>query len=471
MRRLSFLALLLAVICPSLSLAQTERFSGTLKVAFGWVLDPDGTKRSIKGLEVPFVAERIDAVRLRREPSGRLQKVPETAFDRLAAGLNPGPLGGGFGPPTPVSALTIYNADSGVYGIIMGEETPSDPSSLDDYGLSSGAGKRWETMTFGVDVPGTNEVVTHRYRCYSTYNSSAPAGTSAFGGEFADWGFHSGEAPIPALPYLLEFPNPGTWKVTIGVTPYNIIAPGNACYMAQQLRHPNGTALLNYADDNGEGAFNTDYRVVYSTAAGPTVGTSTNGFWYDGISLDGMYENGEFDILSDVQFSNHLMTITAEDSGGGTTDTIRPLSYTVVRGRNATGVVNDLWTSNNIYVSVQPTLFALTGVPPLQVEVEGFAEDETALTMKFKAETASLNGSSTQRILLFNFTTNVYDLVDTRASPGTDGVTEITVSGNPSRYIHPTDLNVKALLQYSPGVFSSSNWTVKFDQTIWTITR
>jgi hypothetical protein len=363
-----------------------------------------------------------------------------------------------------VLAADVYVSDSPGNYFILDPAEFVDPSSLDGMTMVGGANKPWTDLTFGVHMD-TLRLVVFRMRGYNTYNSSAPAGTSAFTNEFTDIGF-----------YIQPnwFPAPGTYKAAAPISNAGIISPNNAMYVAFQYREPhlgpdqNGDGI---PDEDGEGQFDPAYRHVYSAIA-PQVGSSADNFWYDWDPLDGIYTNEEFDVLGDgttTYPSNLLSRIQVNESGQE--DTLVPISFTVVQGRNATGSFFDLWYSDDQYVQLRPALFTQAGVPPLQVRFESVAVATTAVSLKFRAEAASLNGTSIQKILLWNFAMGQYDLVDTRTATGTDTTTEVHITSNPSRYIDPTTRTVRALMQFSPGTFTGSAWQVRFDRTVWLVIR
>lgn len=469
MRRFACLAsclISLAFASPSMAVDQRGGVSTKkLRIDYGWVRDADGTKRSIKGLEVPFTIERIDAVRIKRRV-GKTTHVSPSAFERLLEILRE-PIGNRLvcmAPAPRPFATTVYNADSGIYAVVDPNEF-DDPSSLDDLSLSNGMGKKWENFTFGVDVASPGDVLTFRFRCFNAFNSSAPAGTNAFSSEFADWGFHGGPG------FALTFANPGTYKITIPVTLFNITSPSNTVYLAQQMRHPNGTPPT-YFNDDGEGAFNGNYRNVYSTGSAPTVGGSSNGFWFDWDPQNGEYGTDEFDVLSTEPtiFSNHLRTITAED-GGGVTDTLVPFSVTFPVGFNPLGTFVDLWNADDAYVSIQRGITLSPSVAPMQIEMEGLAQATTATNLKFKVEAGTSTGGSTQRTYLFNYTTNQYDLVDTRTSTTADSSFEVNITSNPARYINQTNKRVKSLVTFTAIITLNNQWRARIDQANWIVTR
>lgn len=454
-RSFTLVVLLFATFCQALAVGEKDRFSGTIKLEFGWVKDASGTVRSVKGLVLPLYGERIDAVPIKRSQltggSRTYNPLPAPRVVRFMNSFSQGitPKHGGIIPTG--SSTTIYNADAGGgYGYIDPAEF-DDPSSLDDHVLSAGSGLPWENLTFGANVADPHRVLL-RWRCYTTYNGSAQAGVDAFSGEFADFGGYIAGSTFPA---------PGSWKLTVGVAPAGVVAPQNSIYVAQQFRVPS-------TPEDGEGAFDGSFRNIYNVLAEPSVGSSLNQFWFDWEPEDGIYTTNEVDILSgENSFSNFLHTITAS----GSVDTLLPISFTVVKGRNPTGSFFDLWFSDDTWVTLQPTLFAITGVPPLQMSFEGVAASTSAQSLKIHTECASLSGASTMRVYLYNFTTSQYELLVTKPAPGSDTVTEFTVTTNPSRFINGSDRHVRALLTYTPGVFSTASWRVRWDRLVWVVTR
>jgi hypothetical protein len=459
-RPISLLFFAIAIALPMIG-AASDKITQNVKIEFGYALQPDGTKRSLKGMVIPITLEPIDAKPMKARGESRgFDMLRGTAFGRTFGSLTKNPFVRFDGGRRNVTMAETYVSDTPSAYFYIDPAEFSDPSSLDGINMVGGAGRPWTDIAWGLYLEIDRKVLL-RIRCYSTYNSAAPAGTSAFSGEFADFGFYiqpGGYAQGPNHAYSLS----------TGIGNAGVVSPNNQLYMALQYRlpHPQGPLF-----EDGEQPFDEAFRHVYSAVA-PTVGTSEENFWFDWDPLNGIYTNEEFDVLGNGQTtfpSNFLFRVQVSDTGGE--DTLVPINYTVVQGRNATGSFVDLWYSDDNYVQLQPTVFAQTGVPPLQVRVESIAQSANAQSLKFRVEAASLNGASTQRILLWNFVSGQYDLVDTRAASGTDTVTEVHMTSNPSKYIDPNNRTVRALMQYSPGIFSTANWRVRFDRTVWLVVR
>lgn len=413
MRSLSVVFLLLM---GALSWAQNS-FDGTVKVTCGWVKGPDGLRRSIAGLVLPFHAERIHA------------RV-------IGSGTTRG-IGGG----RQSAQATVYNADAGSgYGMI----DSADPSSVDDLTMAGGANQPWQNLTFGVDIAAQRSFLI-RWRCWSTYTTGRGHDAQAFDNEFADFG-----VIYPAT-------DPGTWKITISVQAAGVVSPEDTLFMAQQFRTP---------QPDGEGAFDTAMKNVYNPAAPPTVGTSENEFWYDWDPTNGVYAEDEIDYFGDSSYANMLRTITVS----GTQDTVTPYTYTVARGTQTGGDLPDLWYSDDSYVTVQQNPIRMTAATPnVQLDLEAVGPTNTVNSLTFMAETAGTQGGGLQTIKLWNYQTNAYDTIDERPISGTDQVVSVTLTNNPSKYVSATK-HMKARILFfinSPTL----GWKARIDRSVWLVTH
>lgn len=288
-----FLSLLL-LATVSLA-AAAEIHHGEMEMAFGWVRMPDGSRKDVTGMRIPFTAERIQAkvvsaVDLLKRPS----QFPGVTASRVGAPVISQIARGDFSSFRfgPEALQKVYQNDSGGLYAILDPAEFEDPSSLDDCTmLPLGVGKAWKQLTMGYHWDGTNSSrIIIRWRIWDN-NVEMPEGTNDFTGEFGDFGGYY--TPGGA----------GTWKVTFDIAIIGCTAPDATYYMATQFRTDNPT---------GEGPFRMDYRNVYSNLAPPQTGSSLNQWWFDWENgADGIYENTEIDMLSDG-FSNMLYAIEVD---------------------------------------------------------------------------------------------------------------------------------------------------------------
>ncbi len=459
MKWLPTICLILAVSAsPQFSFGSSEKHEIAVRVSHGWARQQDGSIRDVSGLIFPGTIERVEARPISRHTLIQNvvnRQLKSTPFGRLMAGLARPPLGGGptmdgdGGPPSPGSGPTIYQADAGEpYGYIDPNEF-DDPSSLDDLSTSGGANMPWENLQFGFNVENVPAFVFINWKGFSTFNSGAPAGQSAFGGMFTNF----------AVLFLAsDVPGPGSWKLTINVAAAGAVSPTSQMYVSQQFWKDN------------ERNFEPAYRTIYNTQGQPTIGSSLDQFWFDWDPQNNVFQNEEVDVLNEG-FSNHLRTMTVN----GSQETLSALIYTVIRGRDPIGDVLSVAASDDDYASLRPALLSSPGNPPIQMEFQSISSGTTANNFKFKVEAGTANGGSTQRISLWNYVTGQYEHLDTRPATAADSEVIVEVVSNAARFIAPassaTPRRVRALVSFTPGQLSSAAWRGRVDKVSWVIVR
>lgn len=419
MRRLGFVFLLLCSMIGAAS-AQSGKPDGFIDVTFGHVRGPGGSVINLAGLKLPYTIHPIKANPL-----------------QIQSGA--GTFGGGTSGPPPNT--TAYLADAGTgYGY-------PDPcaSSLDDIVMTqAGVNTPWKTIMFGMNVAATHQCLI-RWIIYDTYTPGGQAGQSAFSHVVADFGgYLSGQAP-------------GTYQLTVDVSPAGVVCDQATIFVAQQFRAPQA---------DGNGAFDDSIATVFSPVAAPQIGSSDNVFWYD-INDTGIYDDTMQDNFGDTNFANFLFGITV----GGSQDTLVPFSYTVDNGTYVSGDVTSLWYTDASYLTVRGKLPPSLSTPVARVTVEGLASSITATSITFSLTSGTTNGGGTQKIELFNYVTNAWDVVDSEPLPISDTAYNITVTSSPSKYVNQSNRHVKARVSAFKANLPALNWVVRLDKTNWIITH
>jgi hypothetical protein len=440
--------LLIVLTLAGMSYGSGKRtaISGTLTVSFGKVRNIDGSMRSIKGMQLPFTAEPIEARILHRSKAkqhGPFVANP-TAPGTYRAPASPAAVLLASVARPPVFLATVFNADAGSgYGVIEG----SDPTSLDDMVMAGGANLPWQNLTFGIDIADVHAFLI-RWRCYTNYTEGFGHDVSAFSGEFADFG---------VIFQANQNPGVGTWKITINVAAAGVVAPSDTAFMAQQFRS---------TQPNGEGPFDTAMRNVYNSSAPPTIGSSDNVFWYDWDAMNGIYAEDEIDNFGEGTFANLLRTITVN----GTQDTLVPFTFQLLRGNHFSGDVTDFWYSDDSWYRASAD-FSGVGAP-IQVTVTGISSVATVNSIRFIAEMKGFTASGTQTVKLWNYLTSAYDTIDSRPITTADQTVDVTITNNPSKYINASNRNVKSLIELSPVPQRTvRNWIGSIDRAVWITTH
>jgi hypothetical protein len=435
--------------------------SGTFEVAFGWVRGPDGKKYSMKGLKLPFTAERIDAKRIRRvspprgKQAGHNIALPSahdlpSYVNNMIHGSLLASLGGGA-----MMSTTVYDADSGQpYGVI-GDFF--NPSVLDDHTMSGGAGQLWENLTFGVDMT-ESMIFIIRWRLYRDYVTGRGHDAMAFDNEFADFGvILAQDPPFNTQPYPV-----GVHKFIINVQPQppffpGVVSPTNTFYMAQQHRT---------TEPNGEGPAVDPIGNVYNINGAPSVGSSENNFWFDWDPQNFVYAEDEIEILQGAQFSNVLRQITVL----GTQETCNPFTHSLF-GEYVSGDLVDLWDSDDLYLRFKPRYDVARNDPNAIVTVEGISPVATVTSFQFMSESAASLPGGTQKVQLWNWLTSQWDEVDSRAISSTDTPVGVLITSQMNRYVNSSTRRMRSRILFYGAPNVDRSYAFRVDRTAWVITR
>jgi glucose/arabinose dehydrogenase len=150
-----------------------------------------------------------------------------------------------------------------------------------------------------------------------------------------------------------------------------------------------------------------------------------------------------------------------------------PTSVTVGPGVIVGGDVNSLREDDGNRLSIRETPPIALGAPSARATVFATSPSLSPIELKLIVQTATTGvpaSSVTTRILMFNFQTNTYDLVDSR--PGTTGDTEVevTISTNTARYINQTTREMRMRVEWvDPGSLFSFGWQGRIDLVNWRV--
>ncbi|MCH8963380.1 MAG: hypothetical protein IIB58_00345 [Planctomycetes bacterium] len=243
-----------------------------------------------------------------------------------------------------------------------------------------------------------------------------------------------------------------------------------------------------YSNDTGAEPNADVFQVDISNNNGTTwtnvetvgpAGSESNGGWF-------FHEFQVDDIITPT--STMKMRFVASDEAGGSLveaavddflvdglecgdfETVLPDTLTIVRGQQNEGDLEDLFTSDNFYVVVQPSALAPQPGPPVQVEVEGTAPLDDPSELRFRYEGHVTVSPVELEILMFNFDTQEYDSVDVRIAATSDEVVNIVISDDPGRYIEAGTGKTRTLMRFISLSFEQYLFAVaRLDQTTWTV--
>ena len=200
------------------------------------------------------------------------------------------------------------------------------------------------------------------------------------------------------------------------------------------------------------------YQIAQTNASGQA------SFWFAPGSTGTMYVT--------VTRQNYLPYEGQAQVTSGGAVTVLPTSLTVFRGQVISGNLDSLLASDDSWLIVAAGMVLMPSEAPVWLILEGTAPTATPSQLKFRLEAHAVNtGVFTQKIELYNYVTQSYELVDTRNATMTDTVAEVTLSGDLTRFIQPGTLKMKAQLTWrAGGPVGAFPWRIAADQSVWVVT-
>lgn len=185
------------------------------------------------------------------------------------------------------------------------------------------------------------------------------------------------------------------------------------------------------------------YRINPATGAATLIG-STNGVFHSGF---GLAASGPL-----------LLGVT-------------PNSFVVNTGSHLSGGLSELRFSDDQYLLVREAPPLALGLPSVRVtfssSLPGFTLSELRVRIETSVSAIPASGV-TQRIELFNYVSNMWELVDVRSATSSDAVVEVVPTGDPNRFVHSVTGRVEARVSlYDPGTLFSFGWQARIDQILW----
>lgn len=435
----------LFAVCVSTVSGAAFTYSGTMTLQFGGYWDK-GRYVDLSGTKIPFIAEYIGPP----GKNGRVSMVNRTGRIPGDEGIR---LFGGPGD----ADITIYRNNNGNGSYFHSSEDFPIPSCLDDIRIiSNGVNRQWKTLTIGVHAQTTNQFLI-RWKVYWQYQPGLGAGVQAF--------FPHPPAPNRDFGGYFSVPIPGTYAVTFNIAGVGCNVPQQQAYVAQQFRWPQ-------FPERGEGPFCTYVVQSIFSGFGATIGYSDNVFWYDWDPIDGIYDETEADYFGTEpgQEANLLFAITAAE---GNNETVLPTAFSVQTGVLVSGNVGSLWFDDNNRLVVREVPPLALGLPSVRIVVEGGVSPGAIAGFQLNviSRVPIVGQSVTQRIDLYNFTTNQWVQFDSRLATTSDSLVQIVVPNNPQQYVSSNNLMRARISYFDPGSLIVFGWTAQLNLVNWIINR
>ena len=147
---------------------------------------------------------------------------------------------------------------------------------------------------------------------------------------------------------------------------------------------------------------------------------------------------------------------------------IKVESLTLVRGVGESGGFNSLLYPDDIHYVLRPGITFTTAQAPIEFVVKSTGPVLNPSRLEFAVEFHSTAPSIRQTIEMFNFDTQLYELVDTRQSTVTDAVVVTAITSNPGRFVGPTGEMRTRLAYKAAGPVFAYPWRTRVDYVRWT---
>lgn len=148
-----------------------------------------------------------------------------------------------------------------------------------------------------------------------------------------------------------------------------------------------------------------------------------------------------------------------------------PTTFTVMTGVHFGGGLPELRYSDDQYLRVREAPPLALGLPSVQVRfassLPSFALTELRLRVEASVSAVPANGVL-QRVEMFNYVFNTWEIVAQRAATSSDVVVEVVPSGDPNRFVQTVTGKVEARVSFfDPGTLFAFGWHTSVDQVIW----
>jgi hypothetical protein len=144
----------------------------------------------------------------------------------------------------------------------------------------------------------------------------------------------------------------------------------------------------------------------------------------------------------------------------------------VFRGILVSGGLADLGASDDARLSVRNGIVLNASEAPVTVDLTATAPQTIASSIQVSVEARVSAAGLGQRIQAFDYDANAWVDLDQRSATLADQIVNVTVTTNVSRFIRPSDREIKLRLAYKgTGPVSSATWQADIDLVRWTLSQ
>jgi hypothetical protein len=155
--------------------------------------------------------------------------------------------------------------------------------------------------------------------------------------------------------------------------------------------------------------------------------------------------------------------------GCGTAESFQAAGYQVTRGEQTGGTLEDLFDSDDQYISIESRRANELAAASAELEVFGFAPVGDPVQIKLTVEASASAEPVRWRTELYNFRDGEWETVDEREATGGDNAVTLTVSSDVTRFIKAGTLEVRTRVGFIDFGVPFPGWGAKVDHVAFSV--
>ncbi|MBS1723758.1 MAG: hypothetical protein JSS66_12485 [Armatimonadetes bacterium] len=264
------------------------------------------------------------------------------------------------------------------------------------------------------------------------------------------------------------------WRPTITTCPSSVGASQSFVISGTQF---NGLSQGSYYGDDSTNATNYPIVRIKNNATGHVKYCRTHDHSTMAVATGSATVSTNVDVPASIELGPSTIEVVCNGIASapraitiGTQSVTVPTSYTIIRGALAGGNVASLANIDSDPLSVLTGPVVAPSEAPVKVSISATSPTLAPASFQVTMTANVITNGTTQNLSLYNFQTNAFEVVDTRA--GTTNYQTVTVNGggNLARFVNQSTGEVRCLVSYlATGPTSVARWKVNVDQLNWTI--
>jgi hypothetical protein len=170
-------------------------------------------------------------------------------------------------------------------------------------------------------------------------------------------------------------------------------------------------------------------------------------------------------IVSDINRGLFVLDVSE-----AVTRTPSPFAFSIQTGVLVSGGLEEIKTADSQYMRIRGAPPLGLGLPSLRATFDGKSHSATPKMMKFGIKLGIQTTDVSMKIEAYNYQSNTWELVDSRALEMPQQTIEVEITGDLSRFVHSTSKTTRTRISiFEGGGGIALSWSVSIDRVWWTI--